>query len=214
MLKLLNRICTAALIMTLAGCATTITPNSPDDLKAERLNDQTGILVGSFTRLPERQEHVSHTLYFQQEEIEQRPYEIMSFHGNDVLGLYPRDDFQEQDRKGLLFAFALPAGNYHFVSYSLESGEGHWRPTQPFSVPFTVEPGKVNYVGDIQLVVHEGQDIFGMTTARGGTFHFMNARKKDLPLLKAKYPDIPWNNLVTTVPNSARKHPGQSVAVE
>ena len=213
MFKTIQRICLLILVTVLAGCAARVVPDAPDDVSSEKLNGETGVLVGSFTRLPDRQEHVSHAVYFQREG-EQREYQIMSFHGTDVLGLYPKDDFENKNRKGLLFAFVLPAGDYHFVSYSLESGEGHWKPTSPFSVPFKVQAGKVNYVGDIQLDVHEGTDMFGMRTAKGGTFHFINAKNKDMPMLKAKYPDLPWQETVTTVPDSAREYPKQAVASE
>jgi hypothetical protein len=214
MLKPLIRICIAATVVVMAGCATQIVPNAPDEVSAAKLDSKTGVLVGSFSRITERQEHVSHAIYFQHENPDYLPYEIRSFHGNDMLGLHPEDDFHESDREGLLFAFVLPAGNYHFVSYALESGEGHWRPTKPFSVPFKVEAGKVNYVGDIHLVVNEGKDIFGMTTAKGGKFHFINAKNKDIPILKNKYPDIPWADLAITVPNHAREYPKHSIASE
>lgn len=211
MFKPIQRICLLVLITVMAGCAARVAPDTPDDIKATRLDDKTGILVGSFTRLQNRQEHVSHTVYFQQEG-QSREYQIMSFHGNDVLGLYPKDDFEDDKRKGVLFAFVLPAGAYHFVSYSLESGEGHWQPTRPFSVPFKVEAGKVNYVGDIQLSVREGEGLFGMRAAKGGTFHFINSKDKDIPLLQNKYPDIPWDNVMVTVPDSSREYPQQAVA--
>lgn len=214
MFNSLQRICLLLLVTSLMGCAARVVPDTPDKISSAKLDENTGILVGSFTRLPDREEHVSHAVFFQREGGEENEYEIMSFHGNDVLGLYPKDDFVEQSRKGLLFAFMLPAGKYHFVSYSLESGAGHWKPTRPFSVPFTVEAQKVNYVGDIQLDVREGTDMFGLRTAKGGTFHFINAKEQDMPLLKKKYPDIQWNNLVTTVPNSSREYSDQAVASE
>ncbi len=212
MVNLIRVFCSVIIFLVLSGCMGNVRPDSPKHVKTEKLNDHTGVLVGSFTRIPGQQEHVSHSVFFQQEGQEQL-YKISSFHGNDVLGLYPSDDFTQSDRQGILFAFVLPAGDYHFVTYSLESEQGHWKPKKPFSVPFKVEAGRVNYLGDIRIDVHEGKDPYGATIAQGGTFSFINEKTRDMPLLQGKYTNLVWKgDVVATIPTSARENPDHSIA--
>lgn len=67
------------------------------------------------------------------------------FFGNEEFSDSPRKEF------GRLVALALPAGTYEFYSYRNEGYKDLRKAKQEFSRRFIVEPGKVQYVGSIDV---------------------------------------------------------------
>lgn len=174
-------------VLTLTGCATT----GPYQITAERPRSsfptEYGVIAGAFTT-PDRW-RLGRTAFVRNVET-RKDYRIsqsFAFHAGD---------FDHPDRKGVVFAFAVPPGRYEFYNYLIYSTNGayetRWYSKEDFSVPFDVTPGAVVYLGDIQFVPNTGKNVLGMSVADGGFFRLMDEFDHDLPQLRAKYPDIDW----------------------
>ena len=87
-----------------------------------------------------------------------------SIFGNDTT--YDFVDLPRAER-GFHFCIALPAGDYEFHTFDFYSfaggGSGYSLPEKSqFSLPFSIAPGEVAYVGRLKLTTTTGQNIFGM----------------------------------------------------
>lgn len=63
-------------------------------------------------------------------------------------------DYLLDDKWGEVIALALPGGKYEIVSFQLERGRGtafgmRWTPPRPFAIPFSVEKGRITYLGEM-----------------------------------------------------------------
>jgi len=104
--------------------------------------------------------------------------------GKILIPYFPSGDFEDQDVKGAIFAAELPAGTYELYRWSVECGAARITPTQPFSVRFTVEPGRAVYTGNFHFV--ETANLGLTVTAVDVTYS--DAHERDLNKLKSKYP--------------------------
>lgn len=86
--------------------------------------------------------------------------------------------FSGKGRDGYIIALALPAKEYEITKWSQTYDAGfnkRWEESEnEFSIPFTIEAGVLNYIGQISL------DNY--------TFHFHNEKERDLNSLFQKYP--------------------------
>ena len=107
--------------------------------------------------------------------------------GASLIPIPPRSDFdEEEDTTGKVFAISLPAGNYVASRWNVSSGGVHFGSRTPFSINFKVEPGKMVYLGSFQFT--ETSHIFGSVT--GARLAYKDEVKRDLPMLKKKFPGI------------------------
>lgn len=113
-------------------------------------------------------------------------------------------DFRGRRFSGNVFAMVVPAGTYEYYSYSLfkNNGLAHvtWYPKSEFSIPFRVEENKINYVGEIVVHPQVGKNLLGLAATSWGIWSMGEALERDLPLLKARYPDQDWESLITVLP--------------
>ena len=187
--------------LTLAGCG--LRPLSPEYVPGQGLEPGSGALVGSFSRDPREYEYYSQTFYYEGKSNKKK-YKIGS------LGPIPftatKDDFKPDDSRGFVFAYRLPKGTYHFTDFYLAQPTGGssymaWRSREPYSIPFEIAPGKVNYVGEIKVIPVMGKNIFGITIPAGGFWVVSDQRVRDIELLKKKYPDLNWESVNIIVPD-------------
>jgi hypothetical protein len=61
------------------------------------------------------------------------------------------DDLKE---KGGTFELELPPGQYRIVAWSIRRGSTDTQSAQPFDIPFTVESGKISYLGNLHFDAH------------------------------------------------------------
>jgi hypothetical protein len=61
------------------------------------------------------------------------------------------EDFKE---KGGTYSMDLPAGEYRIVGWFVLRASTHYRSAQPFEIPFSVEPGKATYLGNLHFDKH------------------------------------------------------------
>ena len=190
-------------LVALVGCASG--PLEPEHLPGQELEPGSGLLVGSFARDPSEHEYYSQRFYYESKTTRER-FEIHSQWGFDIFGGQAKDDFKVGDSHGIVFAHELPGGAYHYTNFSIyDAGGGfyqqYWRSKEPYSIPFEIVPGKVNYAGEIRLVPRVGKNIFGITIPAGGTWEIRDRRARDIELLRARFPDLNWDSVHIVVPD-------------
>lgn len=198
-------------LFTLCGCSTI----GPYELSESRprasFPSEYGIVSGVFTT-PERWRY-SRDVFLRNTETRAEYRISQSF-------AFAAGNYVSPDRKGVVFALALPPGEYEFFNYQIFSTnaiyENRWFSKEDFSLAFEVEPASVTYIGDIRFVPNVGKNAIGMTVAEGGYFIIADESETDLPQLQATFPDIDWSEARTgtlfgaTLPPMKAPSKGQS----
>jgi hypothetical protein len=105
-----------------------------------------------------------------------------------AMGSSADPDLYERRRStGTFFDIAMPPGRYEFYDvWMIGTGGFGWteyRAREPFSVPFTIEPGKVHYMGEIRAYPVVRPKPFGMSLPAGGYFVLRDQEARDTKLL-------------------------------
>ena len=79
--------------------------------------------------------------------------------------------------KGGTFATVVPAGAYAIRGWRIQQGATVYAPNSPIEIPFTVEPGKVTYVGNFHF--HKS-DVVSLE----------DRSARDLPILRSRYEGV------------------------
>jgi hypothetical protein len=112
---------------------------------------------------------------------------------------------REGGDEGVAYSLKLPAGNYEFYDCFLftQSGEVEVRamPKEHFSIPFTVEPGRVVYVGEFRLTGLMGKTPRGYPIPAGGYYQVRDRRVRDIAILSSLNPGIDWSQSTSRVLN-------------
>ena len=130
-------------LFVLAGCVTV--PLTPERLSEQDLEQETGLLVGSFSRIPFGHDYYSQTFYYKNQSTNEE-HSIQAQWAFNIFGGQVKDDFNAHGSRGVVFAYTLPKGAYHFTNFNLYQSTGYvysyWSSKKPYSIPFEVSPGK------------------------------------------------------------------------
>lgn len=96
-----------------------------------------------------------------------------------------RDPLDWRDPRGRLVVIELPAGSYEFYDWAGLRG----RSTEQFSIPFSIEPGKATYLGNVHFHVVSG--LYGVRVG--------DRSSRDLPALFARYPNLQRDAVKTQI---------------
>jgi hypothetical protein len=156
----LRRLWLLPLVMLLASCST-----DPIMKDTATLPPQTGIMVAN-------------VLVWSVGDV---PYPSASIKVDKVHGLSAATTLNLPRRNNLI-VIELPAGVYSWTDLELGSVAGG---STSYRMPFTIEPGKINYVGDLLLTL----DSFHKP---GGSFNFRIADQSKywLPIVAKYYPQL------------------------
>lgn len=109
-------------------------------------------------------------------------------------------DFQEKDRDGKVFKLAIDPGDYEIygVGFYFNNGQvfRRYESKEPFSVPFTIEEGKVYYLGEFLAYGLWGRNIFRISIPAGGFFEASENKARDFDLIKAKFPELQGQEII------------------
>lgn len=115
--------------------------------------------------------------------------------------------YERRRTVGTLFDVSLPAGRYEFfdVWFVAATGFGstEYRAREPFSVPFTIEAGTLNYLGEFRAYPIVGRNLLGMSLPGGGYFVVLDRERRDTQLL-AKRRGVPFGPVKNIVPDPDR----------
>jgi len=110
-----------------------------------------------------------------------------------TLSLFTSDQHQWSDNSaGVVRAIELPAGAWRVASFRLESSitNRRWSPRQEFSIPFTVSPGEVTYLGEFLATGTYGKPLLGLRAVEKPYFLVSDQRARDVPIAARETPEI------------------------
>lgn len=104
-------------------------------------------------------------------------------------------DFKGSGQVATVFRLCMKAGLYEFrnVSFYYNTGsfEKSFSAREPFSLPFEITQGSVQYIGRFIANGIKGKNIVGLSIPTGGYFTVEDASQQDWPLLLQRNPDFP-----------------------
>ena len=217
-------IISAVVMLVLNGCATTDTSSitnfaTPTTVSNDSLNQETGILVGTYTKNTEEAEYDVRTLRFTDTKSYNSRYSIARKKPNPIIGYQGhRYTLEDQGKVGNAFAFVLPAGEYTFYNFGLSSSNNNsterWFSDKPFSIPFVVEPNKVNYIGEINfnaiIGTKKNESILlgtlGSSPAkRGGYWIFSDELDRDREFIEKEFQNLSLNGVSSVIPQAKKR---------
>ena len=201
-------------VFIISGCATT-TPkitnlNTSLGVSKADLNENMGILVGTYTKNIGEIEYGKRRLFFTDTKDYEPRYAIDKKGFSNILG--HQYTVKDSAKEGDAFAFVLPAGEYILYNFSLESGQNYsqtWSSSENFSIPFVVEPNKVNYLGEFNFTAFSSErtTIIGIksTNREGGYWIVTDELERDKKYFAQKYKALPMDDIKNIVPKTKRK---------
>ncbi len=94
-------------------------------------------------------------------------------------------------QRGGGFAVEVPEGRYRILGWRVRQGQMDSRSQEPINIDFTVERGKVSYLGNLHFDAH-WEDV-----------HLRDKASRDLPLLREDYPVLNTASFASTIaPNT------------
>lgn len=188
-------------IFLLSGCASKYL--MPDLITNDQLSGNNGVLIGSFSRNPNAPAYYSQTFFFR----DLKTNEIHTIKSQQEFNIFSgktSDEFDADNVKGSTFAFQLPAGKYILYNFSLYRpigvGYTYYSSKADFAIPFEVTPNRVNYLGELKLEGARGKNILGMSVPAGGIWVISNQKERDIQILKAKMPGLPFEDVISVIP--------------
>lgn len=106
---------------------------------------------------------------------------------NSILIRRSSRHYKMGDKRVYLFIKELQAGHYEFFNFGFSNGYVSYDLKEEFSIPFTVEEGAVQYIGDFTF--------YPFFNDKGNALVISNQWERDLEAFKEKYPRLNWPNV-------------------
>jgi hypothetical protein len=173
--------------LILAGCATD--PTHIPDRYSSTDNSQKGQIVGSLGYL-KKSTLLSIDLLIRRKGDKEG---ILIRFGNDNT-FFPAD-FSNGDQKAKIFQASVPEGEYEIYDVGFSVGHGSLgvdthNSKQQFSIPITVEKGKITYIGQFLCETIYRNGFFGLDVPSGGIYHVSDQGERDIAFAKSKNPGL------------------------
>ncbi len=170
-------------LFSLSGCVTSYVADQTVEVK--NIGGNEGIVVVSLRQETTRNFRYSNVSFYFRDMNRTIQSRVAYFKGSPLI--------PSASSKPLKI-YTLPAGQYEFFGYSMfigsPVGTTEFKQREEFSIPFTVKPGQVTYLGEIRLVPVLGRNIFGIAILGGGYFVLSDQRQLDMVLLRQDYPNL------------------------
>ncbi|MCG8428653.1 MAG: hypothetical protein MI754_14965 [Chromatiales bacterium] len=113
-------------------------------------------------------------------------------------------DYDTSSEQGEVLVQSIPAAKYEIFNFDIyDNGyvERNFSSRVDFSIPFTVEAGKITYLGNYQANKLMGKNYFGLPIPAGALFVVSDRAQNDLEIAyrKKEIPEIGANNSTPTV---------------
>ncbi len=122
---------------------------------------------------------------------------------NDDAVAAPAADFKSGSEHGGIATLKLKPGRYEFYSFGVSAPGVGYTPRVAFSVPITIEAGKVAYLGQYLTLGLPKEGLFGGEVLGAPYFVVSNQQQRDLPLAAKRKPELAGLPVVTQVPDPA-----------
>lgn len=199
----------AVILMGLGACNTnTVRPLSAKEVATfvPAENPDKGYVVGSFAVQGDNPsklakmfgggnfEYTGYYFFFRQTNAAEGMDPIIGsvqFDSRPMFGGKANSDFDVETGRGHVLVMPVAAGDYEFYRWRIYmnngTSESSWQTREDYSIPFTIEPGKAMYIGEVNVQHTFGKNVFGMVIPSGGVFTCNDQFDRDLPLIKAEY---------------------------
>ena len=188
-------------IFFVTGCATNSL--TPKPVSKTDINENSGILIGSFSRDPRKPPYYSQTFRFKNVSTGEM-YDIKSQATFNMFSGKTQDDFKTPNSNGGIFIFSLPSGEYTFYNFRLYQSNGssyqNWSSNKPYSIPFKINANAVNYIGEVKLIPKMEKGFFGMQVHAGGVWEIRDQIERDTKFISLKHPFISMDSAINIVP--------------
>lgn len=176
------RILFLLIFVFITGCATHSLV--PEQIRREQIDSNTAIIIGSLSRDASRLSPNDYKFIFKNIE-NNKAYQIDAQPVFNIFSMYTPDDFNEDNKKGGVFIYKVPAGHYTFTSFGIYDGYIH-HPTKEYSIPFEAKGGRLNYVGEIKLTLARFERRSSPNFGNEPYWEISDQRQRDLPIIFKK----------------------------
>lgn len=120
--------------------------------------------------------------------------------GETFPGVTKGSEFK--DSYGQVLALELPAGTHQINSWrAARSGGFEITPREvPPPLVFEVAAGKIQYLGNLHLILQGGKNIFGIPVVSDAHPEVRDMRQRDLAMIERKYPQFKNNIDIALLP--------------
>lgn len=170
----------ACALLVLSACAATDVPSR----WAQTPENQRAIVFGTITaEMGDPGPLSRYLILFRNVETKEVAH-LSIYPGMDIANDGDPELYERKRSIGKFFEIVLPAGRYEFfdfwmVAIGLGGATTEYRPKEPFSIPFTIEAGTVNYIGEFRTYPMVGRGIFGGLARSGGYFVVRDQEARD-----------------------------------
>jgi hypothetical protein len=99
-------------------------------------------------------------------------------------------DYQSADEAGVVLVQSLPPGEYEIYNFDIFFNAGtvqnNYSSRAEFSIPFTVKPGEMTYLGNYQANRLTGKNFLGLSLPAGAVFVVSDRLNSELRIAEAK----------------------------
>ena len=120
---------------------------------------------------------------------------------NDTLTLGPKADFDTAQNRGFVGSLRLAPGEYEIYNVEARYGNEWFSIKKDFSIPFTVAPSAITYVGAYTFDAVLGKNIFGSTVPAGTVIFIGDQQARDVAAIKARLPETAGMSVQRSVPD-------------
>lgn len=120
---------------------------------------------------------------------------------NDTLTVGPKADFDTAHNRGFVGSLRLAPGEYEIYNVEARYGNNWFSIKQDFSIPFTVSPGAITYVGEYTFDAVSGKNVFGSTVPAGPVISIGDQQARDVAVLKVRLPETAGMSVQRSVPD-------------
>jgi hypothetical protein len=119
----------------------------------------------------------------------------------DFLTVGPKADFDTAQSKGFFGSLRLAPGEYEIYNVEARYGNNWFSIKQDFSIPFTVGPGAITYVGAYTFDAVLGKNIFGSTIPAGPVIFIGDQQARDVAVINARLPETAGMSVQRAIPD-------------
>lgn len=105
-----------------------------------------------------------------------------------------KPDFQGPTEQGVVLVSSMPPGDYELFNFDIFLNAGtmtrNFGSRKDFSIPFTVRPGRIAYLGNYQANGMRGDNVLGISLAAGAVFAVSNRADSEITIARAKAPRL------------------------
>ena len=185
----------------IAGCQTTIEANIRPDYTFENKKD-TGLIIGTVSHRKDVGKDASSIFFINYRS--KNPLVILNSGASQFF--LRKNELEGTGFYGKLFVIEVPAGRHvvdHWQIFSMHSlGTVLTPKSEPPPMNFEITAGEILYLGNFHVAINTHENILGEPIPDGGIPIIKDESKRDLRMLRERYPQFNERNVKVNVIHS------------